>query len=162
MFQSGYPGAKTVEDVKTVSVEVEQLGFGLTPKWHTPKLPRPGDDVATDIQRVVATLKSAAAMAGIPQPRKPWLSELAPTYDISELKQRRDSELVLGVLDAPAEQDQITEYFCPIRKAISPTTEHRVPARRKRFGRWPSRQRSLLIPDLLRCTDSTSRAAAST
>ena len=113
VFQSGYPGAKTVEDVKTVSVEVEQLGFGLTPKWHTPKLPRPGDDVATDIQRVVATLKSAAAMAGIPQPRKPWLSELAPTYDISELKQRRDSELVLGVLDAPAEQDQITEYFFP-------------------------------------------------
>lgn len=113
VFQSGYPGAKTVEDVKTVSVDVEQLGFGIPHKWHTPKLPRPGDDVATDIQRIVATLKSAATMAGIPEPRKPWLSELAPTYDITGLYQRRDTELVLGVVDAPAEQEQVPDYFLP-------------------------------------------------
>ena len=113
VFQSGYPGAKTVEDVKTVSVEVEQLGFGLAHKWHTPELPRPGDEVATDIQRVVTTLKRAATMAGIPAPRRPWLSELAPTYDIAGLHQRRDTELVLGVVDAPAEQEQVPEYFLP-------------------------------------------------
>lgn len=113
VFQSGYPGAKTVEDVKTVSVDVEQLGFGLPHRWHTPKLPQPGDNVATDIQRVVATLKKAATMAGIPTPRKPWLSELAPTYDITGLYQRKDTELVLGVVDVPSEQKQVPEYFLP-------------------------------------------------
>lgn len=99
--------------MKTVSVDVEQLGFGLPHKWHTPKLPRPGDNVATDIQRVVTTLKEAASVAGIPTPRKPWLSELAPTYDITGLYQRRDTELVLGVVDVPSEQKQVPEYFLP-------------------------------------------------
>lgn len=113
VFQSAYPGAKTVEEIKTVSVDVEQLGFGVPKSWQTPELPKPDDSVETDIKRVVTTLKSAAVTAGIPEPRKPWLPDLAQTYDISKLYQRRDSELVLGVADVPTEQAQVPEYFLP-------------------------------------------------
>lgn len=113
VFQSAYPGAKTSEVVKAVAVDVEQLGFGRARKWRTPELPKPGGDVDTDINRVVTTLRNAAALAGIPEPRKPWLPDLAPTYDIARLYQRRDSELVLGVIDAPKKQAQNPEYFLP-------------------------------------------------
>ncbi|WP_371163983.1 FtsK/SpoIIIE domain-containing protein [Buchananella felis] len=112
-FQSAYPGAKTSDEVQAVAVDVEGLGFGDQKKWHTAELPKPGGDVETDIDRVVATLQKAAEVAAIPAPRKPWLPDLAPTYDIAKLLQRRDSELILGVIDVPEKQAQVAEYFLP-------------------------------------------------
>ena len=41
------------------------------------------------------------------------LEELAPTYDLNRLPQRRDTELLLGVVDDPDHQDQHPEYFRP-------------------------------------------------
>ncbi|MDO4791635.1 MAG: FtsK/SpoIIIE domain-containing protein [Buchananella hordeovulneris] len=112
-FQSAYPGAKTTEEAKAVEVDVEELGFGEPKVWHTPALPKPSDEIDTDIERVVSTLRNAAELAGIPVPRKPWLPDLAPTYNIAKLLQRRDSELILGVIDVPEKQAQVPEYFLP-------------------------------------------------
>ncbi|RRC95356.1 FtsK/SpoIIIE domain-containing protein [Schaalia canis] len=115
-FQSAYPGARTSEEIKAVAVNVEDLGFGKTRKWRLPELPKVGGEVETDIDRVVTTVRAAAEKAAIPTPRKPWLEELAQTYNIRNLRQRTDTELVLGVIDVPEHQAQVPEYFLPDRE----------------------------------------------
>src|SRR5690606_20381188 len=67
----------------------------------------------TDQQRLVRTIRAAARTAGIPAPRRPWLDELAPVYDLTKLRQRADAELVLGVSDRPEHQEQVPVYFRP-------------------------------------------------
>ena len=116
VFQSAYPGARTTEEVQAVSVAVEEMGFGVARQWQVPESPRPGVDVAQDIDRVVDTLCAAADLAAIQVPRRPWLPELAQTYNIRNLRQRSDSELVLGVIDQPDRQAQEAEYFYPDRE----------------------------------------------
>jgi S-DNA-T family DNA segregation ATPase FtsK/SpoIIIE len=75
-----------------------------------------GDPGPNDISRVVATVKAAAERAGVPEPRKPWLSELADAYDLSRLPTRRtDEDLLLGVMDVPEDQSQPTVSYYPDR-----------------------------------------------
>lgn len=112
-FQAGYPGAKTPQAAIAASVEIEELSFGVGVLWRVPERAANLDDIETDIDRLVATMSRAAKMAAVPAPRKPWLEALAPTYDLSKLDQRRDTELVLGVLDDPANQRQRVEFFRP-------------------------------------------------
>jgi S-DNA-T family DNA segregation ATPase FtsK/SpoIIIE len=112
-FQSGYPGAKTPRTAVAAAVDVAPLGFGVNPPWRVPEKVQALDDVDPDIDRLVATMSTGARMAGIVPPRKPWLDALAPTYDLSKLDQRRDTELALGVLDEPEKQQQRVEYFRP-------------------------------------------------
>ena len=116
VFQSAYPGAQTSQEVQAVSVGVEEMDFGTPHAWHVAEPPRPGKDVPQDLDRVVDTLREAARMAGIPSPRRPWLPELAQTYDIQGLNQRRDDELVLGVVDDPEKQAHSREFFFPDRE----------------------------------------------
>ena len=59
------------------------------------------------------TISEASRRAQLPAPRKPWLPELAATYDLQFLRQRSDTELVLGVLDDPERQEQRTVSFRP-------------------------------------------------
>lgn len=113
VFQSAYPGARTSPEVKTINVEVEDLGFGRGRQWQLAKRPTVGNEVDTDIDRVVATVCRAAEAAQIPTPRRPWLPELAQTYNIRSLRQRSDAELLLGVIDLPEQQAQVPEYFLP-------------------------------------------------
>lgn len=113
MFQSAYPGARTTEEVKAANVAVQDMGFGRPRQWKLPEKPKIDEQVETDIDRVVRTVAGAAQLAGIPTPRKPWLEELAQTYNIRYLRQRTDTELILGVVDLPAEQAQVAEYFHP-------------------------------------------------
>src|SRR5699024_11829858 len=64
----------------------------------------------------VETVRTAAENAGVPAPRKPWLSELADAYDLSRLPSRRtDEELLLGVMDVPEDQAQPTTSYFPDR-----------------------------------------------
>lgn len=113
VFQSAYPGARTTQEAQVAAVAVEELGFGTPRAWQVAEPPRPGSDVAQDIDRVVDTLRRAAVIGGIPEPRKPWLPDLAQTYNIRNLRQRTDAELVLGVIDVPEAQEQVAEYFRP-------------------------------------------------
>lgn len=112
-FQAAYPGAKTTDEVQAVPIVVEEMTFGLGQPWRVPVPVVNTDAVSQDIERVVATVGRAFDMARLPRPRLPWQPELAPTYDLNKLNQRRDTALALGVVDDPANQTQHTEYFYP-------------------------------------------------
>ncbi|MBK8468270.1 MAG: FHA domain-containing protein [Actinomycetales bacterium] len=112
-FQSAFPGSRTPAEPPAAPIDVVELGFGFTKRWRMPERPSAGADVPKDIERVVSTVKRAAQLADIPQPRKPWRDTLAPTYNLELLHQRSDAMIALGVLDDPDAQDQYTEYFRP-------------------------------------------------
>lgn len=117
LFQSAYPGARTSTEIQAVQVSVEEMTFGVPRPWQTARVETAVETIAQDIERVVDTLGKAAELAGIRPPRKPWLEELAPTYDLNRLPQRRDTALLLGVVDDPDNQDQHPEYFYPDQDA---------------------------------------------
>ncbi|MDR0416092.1 MAG: FHA domain-containing protein, partial [Propionibacteriaceae bacterium] len=112
-FQSAYPGAKTPAQVLAAPVEIVEMNFGLGRPWRVPKPRTNLDDLSQDIDRLVASISAAAALAAVPKPRKPWLDSLAPAYDLAKLGQRRDTEIVLGVIDDPENQAQHVECFRP-------------------------------------------------
>ena len=112
-FQSAFPGARTPAEPPAPPIDIDEFDFGLDTAW---KLPRPklkGEQVDKDIDRVVRSVSAAAQLGRIPEPRKPWLDTLAEVYDLMELRQRRDTSIVLGMVDAPAQQSQHAEVFRP-------------------------------------------------
>jgi S-DNA-T family DNA segregation ATPase FtsK/SpoIIIE len=116
-FQTGYAGGWTTSAVERPAVDIADLGFGLEVPWEAPdadveEVPS-GDPGPTDIARMVATITRAAAEARVPAPRKPWLDELAATFDLARMAQRTDEELLLGVADDPAHQEQRVVSFRP-------------------------------------------------
>ena len=115
-FQSGYAGGWTTREPDRARIEVAELRFGAELRWDPPKVEESTDDAdpgPTDQQRMVRTIIEGTQRAGIPAPRRPWLDELALAYDLSLLRQRTDTELVLGVSDLPEHQQQRTAYFRP-------------------------------------------------
>jgi S-DNA-T family DNA segregation ATPase FtsK/SpoIIIE len=114
-FQTGYVGGRTTSEPPRPRIDLVELGLGLGTVWEVPEPEAPPveNHGPTDIARVVATVRTAAEVAGIDAPRRPWLDELAPAYDLSKLRQRSDDELAIGVVDDPAVQDQRTVYWRP-------------------------------------------------
>ena len=112
-FQSGFPGARTPAVVPPAQVLVEELDFGRGRSWTTAKPAVSLEGVETDITRVVRTVRDACQRAAVPDPRRPWMEPLAPSYNLERLRQRTDAELVLGVLDDPDHQRQVVEYYRP-------------------------------------------------
>ncbi len=117
-FQSGYAGGWTTREPERAGIDVAELRFGGEVRWEDPRAVDPDADLRrdpgpTDQQRLVASMIDAQRVAAIPAPRRPWLDELAPAYDLSRLRQRTDSELLLGVADVPERQEQIPLYFLP-------------------------------------------------
>lgn len=121
-FQSGYAGGWTSDQPEPSRVVIEELVFGTPVEWKPPKdavLEAAKEKVSkgpTDIKRIVATVRQAAATAAIPALRKPWLPVLASSYDYSKLPSKRtDDELVLGVTDDASQQAQPTVSYFPDR-----------------------------------------------
>ena len=118
-FQTGYAGGWTSDVPPPPDMKVETLTFGSGIEWEPARDDgADGDDTAdlgpTDIQRLVATLGRAAKVAQLPKPRKPWLPDMRPVYDLATLPtQRRDDELVFGVADDPDRQAQPEIAFRP-------------------------------------------------
>ena len=115
-FQSGYAGGWTTDEPERARIDIVEKDFGTGEQWDIPAPPttEEKDPGPSDIARVVATVKAAAEDAGVPAPRKPWLENLADTYDLSRLPSRRtDTELLLGVMDVPEEQAQPTVSYFP-------------------------------------------------
>lgn len=120
-FQTAYAGGWTSEEPPGPDILVEELSLGQPVVWRVPE----SDEIAvddpgpTDIRRIVASIRSASALAEIPQPRKPWLPELAAVYDLADQRQvrsrRSDTELVFGIRDDPHDQTQPTVAFHPDR-----------------------------------------------
>ena len=117
LFQSGYAGGWTSREPERADVEVAELRFGGEVRWEdagrAEDVDLKRDPGPTDQQRLVATMVAAHEAAAIPAPRRPWLDELAPAYDLGLLRQRTDSELLLGVADVPERQQQVPVYFEP-------------------------------------------------
>ena len=117
LFQSGYAGGWTSREPERADIEVAELRFGSEIRWEGAGGAERVDDKAelgpTDQQRLVKSIASAAQLAGIPAPRRPWLDELARLYDLGRLPQRSDSELLLGVSDIAERQQQLPVYFEP-------------------------------------------------
>jgi S-DNA-T family DNA segregation ATPase FtsK/SpoIIIE len=118
-FQSAYAGGWTNDTPAPPSVDVAELRFGAEHQWELPgrdeaeTAETQADPGPTDQARLVANLISAAEEARIPAPRRPWLDELAPVFDLTRLHQRTDAELVLGVVDLPQLQKQQEVVFRP-------------------------------------------------
>ncbi|HMR48835.1 MAG TPA: FtsK/SpoIIIE domain-containing protein [Arachnia sp.] len=112
-FQTAYPGARTPVTPELPTVGIQEVAFGNRAKWTVPRPVQDGPKVATDIERIVASLGTACDQGGVAAPRRPWLDDLAPGYDLLELRQRRDDELGLGKVDDPDRQSQYPEYFRP-------------------------------------------------
>jgi S-DNA-T family DNA segregation ATPase FtsK/SpoIIIE len=118
LFQSAYGGGWTSREPERAGVEVAELRFGGELRWEEPggneaDVDLRRDPGPTDQQRLVASMVGAQQLASIPAPRRPWLDELAPAYDLSRLRQRTDAELLLGVADIPERQQQAPVYFQP-------------------------------------------------
>ncbi|WP_252976249.1 FtsK/SpoIIIE domain-containing protein [Janibacter melonis] len=116
-FQTGYAGGWTSDTPPPPDMLVETLSFGAPVRWELPATPKTQEDDElgpNDIQRVVEVVEAARVEAEIPVPRKPWLPELEPVYDLAKLPtDRRDDELVIGISDNPALQSQPTISFRP-------------------------------------------------
>jgi S-DNA-T family DNA segregation ATPase FtsK/SpoIIIE len=113
-FQAAYAGGWTSDLPEGPTIEVVTFGFGPRCTWEPPPPEEPLDPGAPDIQRLVTTIRSAHQLAEIPDPRLPWLPELAAVYDLARLPtRRRDDELVFAVADDPARQAQPTVSFNP-------------------------------------------------
>ncbi|MGN6126056.1 MAG: FtsK/SpoIIIE domain-containing protein [Humibacter sp.] len=117
LFQSGYAGGWTSREPERAGIEVAELRFGGEVRWEDPggdaDVDLRRDPGPTDQQRLVSAMIGAQQAGGIPAPRRPWLDELAPAYDLSLLRQRTDAELLLGVADLPERQEQSPVYFQP-------------------------------------------------
>ena len=115
-FQSAYAGGWTSREPEAPGIDVAELRFGGEAAWEEPAGVAVDESTElgpTDQQRLVASIIAAASAAKIPNPRRPWLDEMAEIYDLSMLRQRTDSELVLGVSDLPTRQEQRPVYFQP-------------------------------------------------
>jgi DNA segregation ATPase FtsK/SpoIIIE, S-DNA-T family len=109
MFQTGYAGGRIDGGSTKVAVGIESLTFGPGEPWDVPAGPGagtgPDESGPTDIARAVRTISAAASLAGVPAPRRPWLPELETVYDVAALGAQTDDQLVLGVVDVPAQQE---------------------------------------------------------
>lgn len=117
-FQTGYAGGWTTDEPERARIDIVERAFGTGEAWDIPRpvVTEVKDPGPNDISRMVRTITRAADDAGVPAPRKPWLSELAAAYDLSRLPTRRtDEELLLGVMDVPEDQAQPTVSYVPDR-----------------------------------------------
>ncbi|HEX9089161.1 MAG TPA: FtsK/SpoIIIE domain-containing protein, partial [Arthrobacter sp.] len=118
-FQTGYAGGWTTEKPQRPQIEIVEMAFGSGPAWAAPAPETPVQEEAAgpnDIARMTANIIRAADVLSIEPPRKPWLDELATSYDFSLLPNpRTDERLLLGVADDPAHQDQPTVFYEPDR-----------------------------------------------
>jgi len=119
LFQAAYVGGHTGDEEPPVDIQIETLGFGASVVWEAPA-PEVIEAVGpqdSDLKRLVATARQAQAVSEIPDPRKPWLPDLAHYYNLADPRQvaatRSDTELVFGVSDDPDHQSQPPVSYRP-------------------------------------------------
>lgn len=116
-FQTGYAGGWTTDKPQRPQIDIVEMAFGSGQSWEAPAPEKPVKEAPAgpnDIARMTANIIRAAESLAIRPPRKPWLDELATTYDFSKLPNpRTDERLLLGVADDPARQEQPTVFYEP-------------------------------------------------
>ncbi|MGL4255993.1 MAG: FtsK/SpoIIIE domain-containing protein, partial [Microbacterium sp.] len=115
--QSGYAGGWTAEEPDRAQVRVAELRFGSVTLWEAEgenESDAHDEDLGpNDQKRLVANLGRAAADAGIPAPRRPWLDDLATTIDLRDLPLDGDQRIPIGLADIPQRQLQEAVFFHP-------------------------------------------------
>ena len=119
-FQSAYAGGWTTDDDAAVAeVRVAELRFGATSEWEADGLAESDvheEDLGpNDQKRIVSTLIKASAAAGLPRPRRPWLDDLSPLVDLSDLPNEGDTRVPIALVDVPEKQLQQPAVFSPDR-----------------------------------------------
>jgi len=114
-FQAAYAGGWTSDEPQASQIDVAELRFGSEVVWERPQVDSHSelDQGPTDQYRLVDTLIRASSQRAIPEPRRPWLDLLPRVFDLTRLRQRTDTELLLGVRDVPERQVQEEVYFQP-------------------------------------------------
>lgn len=115
-FQTGYVGGWTSTSPGRPSLVVSTFGFRPRVTWesYSDQPIKLATEGPTDIQRLTWSISKANDLAELPVPRKPWVPELAPVYDLAKLPtQRRDDDLVFAVADDPGNQAQLSASFRP-------------------------------------------------
>lgn len=117
LFQSAYAGGWSLGESDGVDVAIAAFGTTDQGPWELPidenAVVVDEDLGPNDQQRLVSTMVLAAQAAQVEKPRRPWLDELAPTFDQLKLPQRTDAALLLGVVDQPERQEQVPFHFLP-------------------------------------------------
>jgi len=119
-FQSAYAGGWTSEDDGAAAdVRVSELRFGSTAEWE-PERPAEAETHDEDLgpndqKRIVSTLIRASVAASLPQPRRPWLDDLAAVVDLKDLPNDGDTRIPIALMDVPEKQQQEPAVFVPDR-----------------------------------------------
>lgn len=125
-FQAAYVGGWTTGEPPPPRIEVSSYAAAGSVVWPEAEtgIESSTDLGPNDLARLVACVTAANDEVGLAPPRRPWLAELAPTYDIGKppeagedlrLLSRTDERLVFGVLDDPDHQAQVPVAFEPDR-----------------------------------------------
>ncbi len=116
-FQSAYVGGWSSSAPRRADLRIAEFRFGTETEWRSvspqPAVAADADPGPTDQARLVANLTAAATAVDIPAPRRPWLDPLGDAYEMAQLGQRSDTELVVGVVDRPEIQAQEVVHFRP-------------------------------------------------
>lgn len=113
-FQSAYAGAHSVPGGSRTKVSARELALGAGNAWELPEDARAAVvDGDPDAQRVVAALAGAAKLLEIAPPRRPWLDELAESYDLKDLAKQSPAGAAFALGDDPAHQAQFVAAFDP-------------------------------------------------
>ncbi|MBB5874073.1 S-DNA-T family DNA segregation ATPase FtsK/SpoIIIE [Allocatelliglobosispora scoriae] len=111
MFQAAYAGGWTAGDTAGQDVLIRPMPFGLADPWQA-AFTAP-DHVATDIGRIVATIRHANDILRLPEPFVPWRPELPVRLDLAAKSAGDGPGIVIGRRDIPEEQRQPLALFDP-------------------------------------------------
>jgi len=116
-FQAAHTGGWTRDEGRGARVAIAELRPGPEIAWLPSAAPTeetPSRSAGpNDQQRLVASISRAAAALGIPAPRRPWLDELPPALELSELMTGDDARIPIGLGDDPARQRREPMGFRP-------------------------------------------------
>ena len=110
VFQTAYAGGWTSPDAAGQDVMIKPMPFGTEEPWRADYT---APDQATDISRIVDTIRLANARLAIHPPRKPWLQELPTLHALADKPSYVGPGLLFGLKDLPQEQAQPPALFDP-------------------------------------------------
>ena len=116
-FQSAYAGAHSTPGGGRPRIAVRGLALGSGVTWGAAAedsivIPD-GASEETDAARVVSALMGAAQSRGYAPPRRPWLDQLADSYDLAALAHEGASGAAFGLIDDPSRQAQFAALYQP-------------------------------------------------
>lgn len=113
-FQAAYAGGHSSPAKEAPPIEVRELAMGTRAEWTPPASTAATAAIGpTDAARAVAAMRAAMEELELPLPRRPWLDELSPVYDLAALCAEARSHIVVGLVDDPARQRQAPAVFDP-------------------------------------------------